>query len=97
MRPLHKYALNSSLFPLAFFSSPNSCAAKGISVYSPHTALDAAKGGIQDWLASGLGEGQWQEHPERPRVWELKEGISVEEAVKRIKKHLGMNTDESLG
>ena len=26
----------------------------GIAVYSPHTALDAVKGGITDWLADGL-------------------------------------------
>jgi dinuclear metal center YbgI/SA1388 family protein len=26
-----------------------------IAVYSPHTALDAAPGGVNDWLASGLG------------------------------------------
>ncbi len=32
-------------------------ARKGIAVYSPHTALDAAQGGVNDWLASGLGEG----------------------------------------
>lgn len=30
----------------------------GISVYSPHTALDAAPGGMTDWLASALGEGR---------------------------------------
>ncbi len=29
----------------------------GLGVYSPHTALDAAPGGINDWLAQGLGEG----------------------------------------
>jgi dinuclear metal center YbgI/SA1388 family protein len=29
----------------------------GIAVYSPHTALDAAPGGVNDWLAAGLGEG----------------------------------------
>ena len=28
-----------------------------IAVYSPHTALDAAPGGINDWIASGLGHG----------------------------------------
>jgi len=28
-----------------------------IAVYSPHTALDAATGGVNDWLASGLGPG----------------------------------------
>ena len=30
----------------------------GIAVYSPHTALDAAPGGVNDWLADGLGAGQ---------------------------------------
>lgn len=29
--------------------------AHGIAVYSPHTALDAVPGGINDWLASALG------------------------------------------
>lgn len=29
----------------------------GISVYTPHTALDAAPGGVTDWLARGLGDG----------------------------------------
>jgi putative NIF3 family GTP cyclohydrolase 1 type 2 len=29
---------------------------KGIGVYSPHTALDAAPGGVCDWLGEGLGE-----------------------------------------
>lgn len=30
------------------------CAANGISVYSPHTALDSVRGGINDWLGSGI-------------------------------------------
>src|SRR5688572_21889559 len=30
----------------------------GIAVYSPHTALDAAPGGVNDWLADGLGAGE---------------------------------------
>jgi dinuclear metal center YbgI/SA1388 family protein len=29
----------------------------GIAVYSPHTALDAAPGGVNDWIAEGLGTG----------------------------------------
>ena len=29
----------------------------GVAVYSPHTALDAAPGGVNDWLTVGLGEG----------------------------------------
>ncbi len=32
----------------------------GLAVYSPHTALDAAGGGVNDWLADGLGEGARQ-------------------------------------
>jgi len=32
-------------------------ARRGISVYSPHTALDAAPGGVNDWIATGLGDG----------------------------------------
>ncbi|QOJ17502.1 MAG: Nif3-like dinuclear metal center hexameric protein [Phycisphaeraceae bacterium] len=32
-------------------------ARRGIAVYSPHTALDAAPGGVNDWLAQGLGAG----------------------------------------
>eukprot|EP00041_Stephanoeca_diplocostata_P009720 m.151508 g.151508 ORF g.151508 m.151508 type:complete len:345 (-) comp17867_c1_seq3:457-1491(-) len=30
------------------------CAAQGIAVYSPHTACDNAKGGVNDWLLAGL-------------------------------------------
>jgi len=33
------------------------CAAQGISVYSPHTALDSVWGGINDWLARGVALG----------------------------------------
>jgi dinuclear metal center YbgI/SA1388 family protein len=32
-------------------------AGAGIAVYSPHTALDAAPGGVNDWLAESLGPG----------------------------------------
>ena len=30
---------------------------RGIAVYSPHTALDSVSGGVNDWLASGVGKG----------------------------------------
>ncbi|KZS93330.1 NGG1p interacting factor 3 [Sistotremastrum niveocremeum HHB9708] len=33
------------------------CAVAGIAVYCPHTALDTVQGGINDWLAHGLGNG----------------------------------------
>lgn len=29
---------------------------KGIAVYSPHTALDAVRGGVNDWICDGLGK-----------------------------------------
>lgn len=29
----------------------------GMAIYSPHTAIDAAPGGLNDWLASGVGTG----------------------------------------
>jgi dinuclear metal center YbgI/SA1388 family protein len=31
------------------------CVEKRIAIYSPHTALDAVTGGVNDWLAEGLG------------------------------------------
>ena len=30
----------------------------GLAVYSPHTALDAMEGGLNDWLLAGLGQGR---------------------------------------
>jgi len=33
------------------------CVRKKIAVYSPHTALDAAKGGVNDWLCEAMGQG----------------------------------------
>ena len=34
-----------------------SLASAGVAVHSPHTALDAAPGGLADWLVDGLGDG----------------------------------------
>ncbi|KAG6891626.1 hypothetical protein C0992_001311 [Termitomyces sp. T32_za158] len=39
-------------------SSLLQCAAHGISIYSPHTALDSVRGGINDWLADGVLHGK---------------------------------------
>jgi dinuclear metal center YbgI/SA1388 family protein len=33
------------------------CARAGVAVHSSHTAIDAAPGGVNDWLAAGLGTG----------------------------------------
>ena len=35
----------------------------GIAVYSPHTALDAARGGLTEWLCEGLSHGKGEGRP----------------------------------
>lgn len=47
----------------------------GISIYSPHTALDAAEGGVNDWIAEAFGSGDvraLQPHPALPETEALK-------------------------
>lgn len=84
------------------------CAARNIAVYSPHTSLDAAEGGIDFWLASAF-ERQMKRltrirdasNPpeghegagEGMRI-ELREPIDLDEAVSLIKSHLNMKTGE---
>jgi dinuclear metal center YbgI/SA1388 family protein len=70
----------------------------GVSIYSPHTALDAAPGGMNDWLAQTFGPGTSVPilpDPEIPsagvgRLMELEVPISVDEAVQRAKSYLGL-------
>ncbi|KAH6914376.1 NGG1 interacting factor 3 [Coprinopsis sp. MPI-PUGE-AT-0042] len=80
------------------------CAAEGISVYSPHTALDSVWGGINDWLARGLakeGEGKVEPlvgqkmnptsgEPEgaEGRLVTLETPVKMKELERRIKAHL---------
>ncbi len=74
------------------------CAAAGISVYSPHSALDSVYEGINDWLASGLGSGHVEligdEHPcgrgGSGRLLKLDEKITLSSLQERVKKHLGL-------
>lgn len=77
--------------------------ASGLTIYSPHTALDAASGGMTDWLASALGDGVVAPVvPAAPRAGgAVGEGVgresvlavplSLGEAVQRIKAHLGLD------
>ena len=47
----------------------------GIAVYSPHTALDAAPDGVNDWLVKGLGDGDsraLRSHQDLPESEEFK-------------------------
>lgn len=74
------------------------CAAEGIAVYSPHTALDAAPDGMTDWLVRGCGEGRVV--PIKPsalvegagegRLLELAEPAPLSEVIARVKRHLGL-------
>ncbi|KAI8914367.1 GTP cyclohydrolase 1 type 2/Nif3 [Gorgonomyces haynaldii] len=78
------------------------CIASGISVYSPHTALDNCVGGINDWLARGLGPGrtvainpisnppQAQEGSGSGRMHVLDHPISLQVLVQQVKKYLGL-------
>lgn len=71
---------------------------EGVSVYSPHTALDACRGGLNDWLASAFGTGVSQPiepDPASPdegqgRVIELDRPLAIDEAITRVKTHLGL-------
>jgi len=66
----------------------------GIAVYSPHTALDAAPGGVNDWLLEAVGPGRPLASPDGTarlgRTLELQEPALLPEMVHRIKAHLGL-------
>ncbi len=75
-----------------------------IAVYSPHTALDAVAGGVNDWLAQGLGEGD--SAPIIPfaqpgfetaevatgqgRLVRLRKPVTLSTLIRRVKSHLGL-------
>ena len=71
-----------------------------IAVYSPHTALDAAPGGVNDWLVQALGAGtvapivQLANAPDGVglgRIMFIESPTSLDESVRRIKLHLGLS------
>ena len=68
-------------------------------VYSPHTALDAVIGGVNDWLADGVGDGEVSvlnpivgTDAGQGRLVELKRPVKLKTLAQRIKKHLGLKT-----
>ncbi|MDF7808134.1 Nif3-like dinuclear metal center hexameric protein [Pontiellaceae bacterium B12219] len=70
---------------------------KNIAVYSPHTALDAVIGGVNDWLADGVGEGevtvlQPLENSDagQGRLVTLNKPVQLKTLTERIKKYLGL-------
>ncbi|KAI0031243.1 NIF3-like protein-like protein [Vararia minispora EC-137] len=92
-RPLSSITLSSPIQ-----ASLLRCAAAGISVFSPHTSLDCVHGGINDWLASGLGPssitfvGKEKENGSGGvgRVANLEHPVSLTTIVERVKAHLGL-------
>jgi putative NIF3 family GTP cyclohydrolase 1 type 2 len=84
------------------------CAALGISVYSPHTALDSIRGGVNDWLATGILEGDNEagtvrslagggdviDDGEVGRLVTLNSSIGMGVLERRIKTHLNLSQSE---
>lgn len=69
---------------------------QGISVYSPHTAVDAARYGVTDWLASAFGPNVkislLNENSGMGRRVDLQQELPLEECVRRVKSHLNLST-----
>jgi dinuclear metal center YbgI/SA1388 family protein len=70
-----------------------------IAVYSPHTALDAVVGGVNDWLAEGIGEGEISilqplENSDagQGRLVKLAQPIKLNVLAQRIKKYLALQS-----
>ncbi|KAF8588357.1 NGG1p interacting factor 3 [Ramaria rubella] len=96
-RPLVSLTLSNSLQ-----STLLKCVAAGISIYSPHTALDCVKGGINDWLAqglTGLGQSHLQviepkeddKHTGSGRILTYEDAVPLGRIVASIKAYLGLN------
>lgn len=70
----------------------------GLFVYSPHTALDACREGVNDWLLGAFGPGESapiepdQKSPDQGqgRLLQLAAPLALNAAVARIKAHLGL-------
>lgn len=71
---------------------------RGVTIYSPHTALDSVVGGMADWLSDFAGPGTKRPivpHESSPqagsgRVIDLDVPIDLETATTRAKSHLGI-------
>ncbi|ORY91949.1 GTP cyclohydrolase 1 type 2/Nif3 [Syncephalastrum racemosum] len=78
------------------------CIARGVGIYSPHTACDNCVNGVNDWLASGLGKGsvspiepavnppQGQEASGSGRIFVYDEPTSLATVIERVKKLTGL-------
>lgn len=78
------------------------CVAQGISVFSPHTALDSVKGGVNDWLsdivrtaAAGsveyVGASKEEDLGGEGRLVRFQQPVELDTLVNAIKKGLGLS------
>lgn len=68
---------------------------KKIAVYSPHTALDTVTGGVNDWLAQGVGaaktitnQSEINQESSSVRLVKLQREVTLSTLAKRIKSHI---------
>ncbi|KAF9352770.1 NGG1 interacting factor [Mortierella sp. NVP85] len=79
------------------------CAAKGVSVYSPHTSCDNCEDGVNDWLLKGFGDAgstavyvptekppPGHENSGKGRIFTFNKPQPVQQVIDQIKAHLGM-------
>ncbi|CAE6487976.1 unnamed protein product [Rhizoctonia solani] len=74
------------------------CAAEGISIFSPHTALDSVRDGVNDTLAASLGDlaesnliGEEKENGAGAgRIVTLSQPVSLENLCERVKAYCGL-------
>ncbi|KAF9434591.1 hypothetical protein BGZ76_007762 [Entomortierella beljakovae] len=79
------------------------CAAKGVSVFSPHTSCDSCEDGVNDWLLKGFGNAgtikpfvpfenppAGHENAGKGRIFTFHEPQPVNQVIDKIKAHLGM-------
>lgn len=74
------------------------CIKNEIAVYSPHTTWDSVQNGVNDWLARALPISKSKPinvNPTNPyagsgRICELQQFLTINDAVARIKKHIGL-------
>ncbi|KAK0209716.1 NGG1 interacting factor 3-like protein [Armillaria fumosa] len=97
--PIFRPLQSLTLQPAASLASPL-C---GRGYLSPHSALDSTLGGVNDWLAMGLGKGQvsalvgemldvkGKSECAEGRLVVLDEPLPVNQLVDRVKKHLGLS------
>ncbi|KAF8515771.1 NIF3-like protein-like protein [Hysterangium stoloniferum] len=94
-RPVSSFTLSNPLQ-----ASLLKCAAAGISVFSPHTALDSVSGGINDWLSqclTGLGNADVRAIEPKDidgagagRIVTYQTGVPLERIIAAVKAHLNL-------